>query len=381
MRLQLKLLAAASVILNLLLAVPAFADEASGTWSGNVEGVGNYYWERSTRVVVPTFAAKIVAPNGVGVSANYLVDVISSASIAQTGGGEDAVFTELRHGIGVGVDNEFELGETPLDLEVHGSYSTEDDYRSINYGIGGALSLNERTSTLRLALDRVDDEIESNVPNSNLEQRCPEDSPEAGVCGLQGISVGTGWEQILSRVLVFTANYKLGYLNGFMANAYRNAGPRAEAHPHERWRHTADLRLRWLIPASDTAIHFMPRGYVDSWDIRAVNPEIRVYQELGTPEVVLRLRYRFYLQSAAEFFRPGATYPVGFMGPVTADPKMSDFQTHYAGIKFDFQMRFLEDSFLGFASPGWLFINFDRIWNTNAYGNGVIGQVGGILPF
>lgn len=350
----------------------ARADEASGTWSGQVEGVGNYYWERSTRVIVPTFGAKIVAPNGVGVDASYLVDVISSASIAQSGSDEDAVFTELRHGIGLGLGKEFGTGDTPLDLHLRGAYSTEDDYRSLSYGIDGALSFNDRTSVARLSFDRLDDEIESNADPTRHEE-------------LDGISVGTSWEQVLSRTLTLTTGYHLGYLNGFTANIYRRALigplPHAEEHPRERWRHAAQARLRWYIPASGTAIHVMPRGYLDSWDIRAVNPELRIYQELGTPEVILRVRYRFYVQSAAEFYRPNAQYPQGYMGYLSNDPKMADFRTHYAGIKFDFRLGFLDDSFLAFASQGWLYVNFDRIWNTNAYGNGVIGQVGGILPF
>ena len=380
----------AYAVLFVAFTATARADDATGTWTGQVEGVGNYYWERSTRVVVPSFGAKLVAPNGVGVDVNYLVDVISSASIA-AGASSDAVFTELRHGIGLGVGKEFETGNTPLDLRVHGTYSTEDDYQSLSYGLSAALSLVERTTVLRLSLDRLNDDIESNANPMQHEQ-------------MDGIGVATRWEQVLSRTLSLSTGYTLGYLNGFTGNIYRKANvgplPFAEDHPPERWRHTADARLRWFIPASATAIHVMPRGYLDSWDILALNPELRVYQELGTPDVMLRLRYRFYAQTAAEFSpekvseRLGVpepangNYPQAYLDStknpashVTGDPKMTAFQTHYAGIKFDFKLSFLDDSFLAFASPGWLYINFDRIWNTTRYGNGIITQVGGILPF
>lgn len=368
------------------------ADEASGTWSGQVEGVGNYYYERSTRVIVPTFGAKLVAPNGVGVDANYLVDVISSASIAQTGSDEDAVFTELRHGVGLGVGKEFATGETPLDLRLRGVYSAEDDYTSWSYGMDVALSADERNSVVRLSLDRLDDAIDSNADPTRHEE-------------LDGLGVAASWEQVLSRTVMLTTGYQLGYLNGFTGNIYRSARigplPYPERHPRERWRHTASVRLRWFIPESHTALHVIPRGYADSWDILAVNPELRVYQELGSPTVLLRLRYRFYAQTAAEFEHervaerlgvPVPTdpiYPEAYLdpdtdlprGPLTNDPKMTEFQTHYAGIKFDVRLDFLEDSFLSFANQAWLYVNVDRIWNTNRYGNGVIAQVGGILPF
>jgi hypothetical protein len=35
------------------LGAPLAADEASGTWTGEVTVQGNYYWETSTRVVAP----------------------------------------------------------------------------------------------------------------------------------------------------------------------------------------------------------------------------------------------------------------------------------------------------------------------------------------
>src|SRR5262245_18136952 len=77
-------LVACGVALVLFAAPRVQADDATGTWTGSLEGRGNYYWERSTRVVVPAAKIKLAAPNGLRVGADYLVDVITSASIAQT---------------------------------------------------------------------------------------------------------------------------------------------------------------------------------------------------------------------------------------------------------------------------------------------------------
>ena len=60
---------------------------------------------------------------------------------------------------------------------------------------------------------------------------------------------------------------------------------------------------------------------------------------------------------------------------------MTEFQNHTLGLKLEIGLGFFEDSFMGWASRGVIDINFDRIWNNNAYGNGVIGQLGGRLPF
>src|ERR1700759_1228744 len=89
----------------------ARADEASGRWTGLVEArTANYYWERSTRVVVPSARVTVESPNGIRIHADYLVDVIASASIAQTGGGSDKVYTELRHAIGTGIGKTVSVG-------------------------------------------------------------------------------------------------------------------------------------------------------------------------------------------------------------------------------------------------------------------------------
>ncbi|HEX2677541.1 MAG TPA: DUF3570 domain-containing protein, partial [Polyangiales bacterium] len=191
-------------------ALPARADEASGTWTGEVEGRGNYYYERSTRVIVPTIKAGVEAPNGVRLGAEYLVDVISSASIAQTGGGSDGVFTEYRHGVGLNVGKAFDLGQAQLDFTLHGHYSTEDDYKSRTYGLVSGLTWNDKATTLTLGLTRVDDTVLSNVTPS-FEGN------------LQGLVTSLTLNQVLSPRVTFGIGYQLGVLEGFLSNPYRNA--------------------------------------------------------------------------------------------------------------------------------------------------------------
>ena len=51
------------------------------------------------------------------------------------------------------------------------------------------------------------------------------------------------------------------------------------------------------------------------------------------------------------------------------------------GLKAELGLGGLDDSFLGFASRGWLELHVDHIWNNNVFGNGIIIQLGGRLPF
>ena len=83
-------------LLSLITVAFAAADESSGTWTGNLRLQGNYYWETSTRVVAPEVRGTLVSPDGVVISAGYLIDAITSASLA-AGVIEDIRFTETRN--------------------------------------------------------------------------------------------------------------------------------------------------------------------------------------------------------------------------------------------------------------------------------------------
>jgi hypothetical protein len=372
MRLQL-----ASVLVVLLaVATTAHADEASGTWTGSLEGRGNYFWENSTRVIVPEVEARIEAPNGVRAGVGYLVDAISSASIAQTGSDVDAVFTEFRHGIHLDIGKEFDLDGVQLDPSAHVTYSTEDDYTSWIYGIGADLSFDERTNKVSLGVTLVNDSIQANnMPTFDEE--------------LNGITTSLAYERVLSPILVLTVGYQLGYLQGFLGNAYRRVvfeegAPINEAPPGSRTRHNASARLSLFIPPSRTALQLLCRGYADTWEISAVTPEIRVLQEVGE-DLIVRAHYRFYAQTAAWFARTdGTPYPGSSGSPMTAstnDPKLADLVTHTFGGGLEYRLSFLEGTFLDFAREASIDISVDRYLTTSTFGNGVIATAGGRLPF
>ena len=359
-------------LLALVLVTTAHADEASGAWSGTLEARPNYYWERSTRVVVPWGKLDLEAPNGIRMHGEYLVDVISSASIGQ-GVDEDGVVTELRHGVGAGVGKELDFGSSQLDLSIHGMYSTENDYKSWIYGLDTALSFAERNTKISLGLTRVSDDIEAN-------------NDPAWSGELDGMTLAFGVEQVLGPRVMFTLGYQVAYLEGYLGNTYRRVlfeqgAPARESPPDTRYRHNLTSRIAVALPTG-TAVHLLNRGYIDSWEIAAITPELRVYQEL-TESTIGRLRYRFYAQSSAEF-APNGPYPgspLEYTGATTNDPKMIAMRTHMLGLMFEQRLDFLAGSFLGFAQHAWLDIMIDRYWSTSSFGNGIIGTAGGRIPF
>lgn len=361
----------------------AHADKTTGTWTGVIEARGNYYWETSTRVVAPSLRADLEAPNGLRLSAEYLIDTITSASVG-SGLVSDVRFTEIRHDLALGAGYEFDLGSSQLLINARGRTSTEPDYNSYQGSLSSSLSFNDRASVLSLNASFLHDDVGKILRGAarvGPDGRNLSDRGQVGVLSVFALSAG--YTQILTPTLFVDVGYDVGFLNGFQANPYRSVSVagvmRAENHPDSRTRHSAYGRLAWYIRPTHTAIHLMYRAYLDSWDIAALTPEVRLYQELAS-NATLRLRYRHYSQTRAYFQHDPANYVADDLY-VTADPKMTTFHSNLVGGELLLNLDFLEDSALHFARAASIDLSFDYIWNTNRYGNGVIAQVGLRVPF
>jgi len=359
----------------------AHADEASGTWTGELEGHGSYYYERSTEVWVPTGRLAMEAPNGMRVSVSYLADVIASASVAQTGRPDsDAVHVEVRQGVGTGFGKAIQLGENELDLSVNAVHSWESDYISWFGGVRVGYLFNEKNTGLSLGVTGVHDSVYMNQMGSRN-----------FVGYLDGVTLNFGFSQILSPVLTFGAGYQFVYLTGYLGNPYRvpqiGPSPFMEAPPDSRIRHNLELTAAWYLPETRTTFQGFARLYTDSWDLNAITPELRIYQELGR-DFGLRFRARYYLQGRAYFALEDGDlgmYQAGYMGPLTADPKLSAFDSFQLGGRISFALTALERSFLSFVSRGVLDLSFDHQWTTvdsTSFGRKNFFMIlGGRLPF
>jgi len=362
--------------------LPAEA-EAQRSWSGSAELRGNYYWERSTRVVAPELDLEVEAPEGTRLGASYLVDTITSASQA-AGARTDRRFTEIRHDVTLVAGHELDLGWGHLDLSLNGRYSYEPDYQSVGGGAIGKLSLNERSTVLRLGASYIHDTVGMVLRGANRVAG-GRDLSDRGTQGtLDALVFNLGLEQVLTPRLTLAVGYDLGLAYGYQHNPYRTVGidggaPVPESHPDQRTRHNAHARLAWYIPDTGTALHAMYRAYLDDWDIAALTPEGRIYQELGDL-LMLRLRYRYYTQTAAFFVKPEGQY-TGEETYLTVDPKMTEFHTHLLGTMLLVRLEFLEQSPLELMWESTLEFTFEYIWNTNSYGDGIIAQAAVRVPF
>ena len=371
-------------------ALGARADESTGTWTGAVETRGNYYWERSTRVYAPAVHGELASPDGVRLSVDYLVDAITSASVA-AGVNADVRFTEIRHDVGAGVGYEFSLGDDAKFLStLRLRWSEEPDYTSRAVSLSNQLALDDRSTLLTLNASFLFDDVRQRVMGGprmgvyDVGDRAGLLQDDAWDVDFNVASLTLGLTQTISPTVLLDVGYDFAQLDGYQNNVYRQvpvAGtPRPENHPLARTRHALYARLAWYVPASRTSLHALLRGYLDSWDIAAITPEARLYQEISSL-AQLRLRYRFYAQSRAYFYRADSTDYGSDDVFVSADPKMSAFRSHLAGAQLSLGLDFLEGSGLDFARGGSVDFGIDYLWQTSRFGNGVIAQMGLRVPF
>jgi hypothetical protein len=359
-----------------VLAAALAAGSARGQERQEVDVHGFYYKETSTRVVQPRVQVTAAIPQtGTTVAADYVLDAITSASIAEHGDRmADKALTEYRNEVGAHVVQA--IGN----WRVGASYlrSRESDYDSDT--IGGSLSVDlfERNTTWTLAYAHTFDQV-YNRPRSLIEHRsvpaCNSDQPQTERdCPLDTDYLSLSVSQLLSPTAVATAGFEVAALDGFQSNPYRavnvGGGAVAEKLPSTRQRYTLFGRLAQLFPSTGTTLQGIYRYYRDSWDLDANTFEARVYQDL-TDHVDARLAYRFHTQGHASFAKLPSGNTPAYDPDVdqfyTSDPKLFAFDSHYIEVQLRFALEPLADvPVLGWLRSGtidltlgFMFVGFD----------------------
>jgi hypothetical protein len=384
MRLQLKrtstLLAAAVLTLA---ATPARAD-------GTLAARAAYYKERSTRVMQPMLDGMFDVGSRGTVSAHFLVDAITSASVG-SGAAATTAFTERRYQAGGGYAHEFDglsaMGWlNKLRLAGDAKFSIEPDYSSWYGGARVEADVAQRNAILALGGGVAKDSI------SNTGAQNPLSSPQiqcnaaftvlAETCALTSYSGFASASQVLSKTVLVGVSYDIARLDGYQANPYRQVitagGLVPEQHPNHRLRHAIAASGKFHIPATHTTVIGAYRYYRDDWQIRAHTPELRLVQEVS-PLADASIRYRYYRQTAAFFSRPRYPTPDPTMPTyMTDDPKMSGYDGHLLEAK----LGALGELF-GLGGQ-WTAMRFETtlqyVIQHNRFGNAIVAHVALTVP-
>lgn len=284
-----------------------------------------------TTVVSPLAAISRDAWQGGTVSASYVADVVSSASIDVVSNAT-AQMNDFRSEITAGLTQKWHT----LTLDGSYVYSVENDYQSHNGNVGLSLDLFERNTTLALGYS-----VSANDVYRTGDQRFHRKLLVNGA--------SASWTQVLNRKTIGQLSYTFSYNDGYQASPYRFVRVEApapdpacpeycfkvpETEPLTRYRHAAVIGLnRYLF--NDSTLQGDYRFYADSWGILSHTVQLRWF--ITFRDVTLRLRERLYYQSGASFFR--SHYTTNSLQPyLTSDRELSTFWSNIVGVKLSWRL-------------------------------------------
>jgi Protein of unknown function (DUF3570) len=340
-----------------------------------------YFREPSTRVVQPIAEITRDLPGGWDVRATYLLDAITSASVAAGTLTGDNTFTEIRNEVGLAVGKR--IAGTQINVGYH--YSAESDYWSHTLNGAVAQHLWGDTGLLQASGGASFDSMSARGRTPSCAK------PGELACYLRAYFGGVGYTQILTPVFIVQASVEAGYLSGFQANLYRSVpGHGYEAVPDTRLRLAVAPRAAYYLPGTGSGFQLHYRYYRDSWSVDSHTIEGRYYQEL-TDDLELRLSFRQYFQTPADFlcdwmasvrenapscYSPDARYYPG-------DPKLAPVRTSMPEVKLMWEAAGLRGTpFFGWFAAGTFEISYAYYFQSSStFGNAHLLQVGYAMPY
>jgi hypothetical protein len=275
------------------------------------------------------------------VSANLYMDMVSSASI-------DVVttaspYSEERTQASAAFDmlngkTQYSLGYTTSD---------ENDYTANSVSFDVSQDMLGDLTTVSFGHTRGWDEVRRRGDDSFAES-------------IDRRSYRVGLSQIVTPQLLMGASYELVTDEGYLNNPYRSVryldpdsasgySYEPEVYPHTRTSNAAAVRARYFLPYR-AALHGEYRYFTDTWGIDAHTVELG-YTHPWTERWVFELGYRFYTQTAADFYSDLFERPdqQNFMA---RDKELSTFSSHMLSLGATYELslewKFLQRSTLSF---------------------------------
>lgn len=281
------------------------------------------------------------------VSANYYMDMVSSASI-------DVVttaspYTEERQQASLALD--MLNGKTQYSISV--ANSDENDYTASTASFDVSQDLFGDLTTVSLGFSRGWDEVRKRGDQAFSE---PVDRR----------SYRLGVSQIVTPKLMMGLGFETITDEGFLNNPYRSVryldpdspvgyAYQPEIYPRTRTSSAASINARYFLPYR-AAVHGEYRWFTDSWGIDASTVRAGYTHPLGA-RWVLEAGYRWYDQSAADFYSD--LFPrQDFQNFLARDKELSTFTSHMLSLGATYEL----------PSFGWTFLQratvnlfYDRI--------------------
>ncbi len=282
------------------------------------------------------------------VSANYYMDMVTSASIdVEVSGASE--YKEERDQYSVGFD--YLRGKTTYSISY--TNSEENDYQASTTSFNISQDLFGDLTTISMGFSKGDDTVRRTIDDpDNPDVRIVDPSFKEDV---DRWSYRVGVSQILTRNSIISLGLEVITDEGYLNNPYRsfryvdpeddtNYRLATEIYPRTRTSNAASLNGRYFMPWR-AAVFGGYRFFTDTWGIDANTFELGYMHPLKSTGWTFEASYRYYDQGHADFYSdlfPRVDYQ-NFMG---RDKELSTFvsQTFHVGASYEF------------ARGGWKFV-------------------------
>jgi hypothetical protein len=298
----------------------AVEQPVSEEFTATLRGVADRIVVDRTVVEVPP---AITANQATGHVDELSADIVTSASSVVTGGPGSKKW-RLEAVPGVRWDGAVSEAPTSAGLSVR--ISSESDYHSGLVLARAGVSLFEQNTTVAAFAGYGVDQVDPPTP--------PPGQAEAYPASHDRWLGGASLSQLLSPTWVASLGLSASHQQGSLSNPYRRATVRTslfpESLPTSRNRFTAFAASSWYMGWS-AALHGRVGSYLDSWGVRAIIPEV-VLSKTIAEQVLLKLQYRYYAQSAARFYQ--VVYP-DLQTILAGDMRLGRIQEHAGGVELE----------------------------------------------
>jgi hypothetical protein len=275
------------------------------------------------------------------VSANYYMDMVSSASIDVLT--TASPYTEERTQGNVAFD--MLNGKSTYSLSF--TNSEESDYTANSASFDVSQDMFGDLTTVSFGFSRGWDEVRRRGDDAFVES-------------VDRRTYRVGVSQILTPTLMMGLNYELVADEGFLNNPYRSVryldpqsavgyAYQAEVYPRTRTSNAASVRARYFLPYR-AALHGEYRYFTDTWGITAHTAEMS-YTHPWTERWIFELGLRYYTQSKADFYSDLFPY-VDAQNFLARDKELSSFANQMISVGATYELslewKFLKRSTLSF---------------------------------
>lgn len=295
------------------------------------------------------FSAQLAYDTMSGASANGATATNRSQTFTTASGENynvDANETPTRdfNDIRTALNLEWEKPLTRLFKMVLGSHiSNEDDYTSAGAAATFSLDLNNKLTTITAGGAYTYDIIEPNGGSpEGLKIYNTGDTETKETKNITDVMLGI--TQVLSRKTLTQLNYTHSEVEGYQTDPYKivsivngttgetllTDGYRYEKRPESRSINIIYWKL--VHQFTDDVVHFSYRHFSDDWDITSHTVDLKYRYEINS-KTFLQPYYRYYKQSAAEFYRHSMVDGDPLPDYVSADYRLGEMTTNTVGIK------------------------------------------------